>query len=172
MRVATTIVAIAVILFGVPVVAQSPNTEHTFKLDDSTSKPQATLADMSWLVGAWTGPAMGGTAEEFWSPPSAGTMVGSFKLMKDGEVLFYEFMLLAEEQGTLSLKLKHFNANLEAWEEKEDYVNFRLVKIAEDAVHFSGLSFYRVTPDELHVYVALQNDQDVAEEEFIYVRQN
>lgn len=159
-------------LIVAPVMAQSPNTEHTFKLDHPGSMPQATLADMSWLVGVWSGPAMGGTAGEVWSPPSAGTMVGSFKLAKDGEVLFYELMLLVEEQGTLSLKVRHFDADFSAWEDKADFVNFRFIKADDDAVHFSGLSFYRVTSDELHVYVALQDGQDVEEEKLIYIRRN
>ncbi len=166
------IVAIVAMLVAAPVMAQSSNTEHTFKLDNPGSTPRATLRDMSWLVGAWSGPAMGGTAEEVWSPPSAGTMVGSFKLTKDGEILFYEFMLLVEEQGSLILKLKHFNADFTAWEDKADYIRFPFIRADDDAVHFSGLSFYQVSPDELHVYVALRDGQDVEEEKLIYIRRN
>ena len=151
-------------------VAQSAKTEHTFKRDNPDSRPAATLEDVAWMVGSWTGDAFGGTFEEVWNPASLGTMVGMFKVMSDGEVSFYELMLLAEEEGSLVLKVKHFNADFTAWEEKADYVNFRLVSVASDAVHFSGLSFYRVSDAEIHTYIALHNDEKVWEEKLVYRR--
>ena len=36
---------------------------------------------------------------------------------------FYELMLLAEEEGSLVLKVKHFSADFTAWEDKEDYLS-------------------------------------------------
>ena len=151
--------------------AQSAHTEHTFKLDDPDKRPQATLADVSWLVGSWTGEAFGDTFEEVWNPPSAGSMVGMFKLLKDGEVSFYELVLLVEEEGSLSLKVRHFNADFSAWEDKEDYVDFRFVRADDDAVHFSGISFYRISDDEMHAYLVLRNkDGKVWEEKLVYRR--
>ena len=41
-------------------------------------KPKATLADMSWLTGHWTGTALGGFVEEIWSEPRGGAMMGMF----------------------------------------------------------------------------------------------
>ena len=150
--------------------AQTARTEHTFKLDDPEARPAATFQDVSWLVGSWSGPAFEGHAEEVWNPPSAGSMVGMFKLMKDDEVVFYELLLIVEDEGSLSLKVKHFNPDFSAWEEKDDYVTFRFISADEDAIHFSGLSFYRVTDDELHVYLALRNGDKTWEEKLIYLR--
>ena len=150
--------------------AQSARTEHTFKLDDIDAKVPATLEDVSWMVGSWDGIGFGGTFEEVWNPPSLGTMVGMFKVLGDEEVAFYELMLLAEEEGSLVLKVKHFNADFTAWEEKEDYLTFRLVSVAPDAVHFSGLSFYQVSADEIHGYIAMRNDEKVWEEKMVYTR--
>ncbi|MEL7187456.1 MAG: DUF6265 family protein [Pseudomonadota bacterium] len=150
--------------------AQSARTEHTFRLDDPDARPAATLADASWLVGSWSGPAFGAMAEEVWNPPSAGSMVGMFKVYKEDTVLFYELIIMVEEQGSLAIKVKHFNADFTAWESKEDYVTFRLVEVAEDALHFSGLSFYRITDDELHVYIALNSNGETSEHKLIYLR--
>jgi len=150
--------------------AQSQRTEHTLKLDDANARPPATLADVEWLVGSWSGPAFGGTAEEVWSPPSAGSMLGMFKLMQEGEVSFYELLVLVEEEGTLNLKVKHFNADFTAWETKEDYVNFRFISANDDAIHFSGISFYRITENELHVYLALHNEEKTWEQKLVYIR--
>ena len=150
--------------------AQSSKTEHTYKLDDPDVRVPAKLEDVAWLVGSWTGDAFGGTFEEVWNPASAGTMVGMFKVINDGDVSFYEIMLLAEDEGSLSLKVKHFHADFTAWEDKEDYVNFRLVSVEPDAVHFSGLSFYRAGDDEIHAYIAFHNEEKVREEKLIYKR--
>ncbi len=163
-------VAIATSLTIDVATAQTQRTEHTYRLDEPGEQAPGTLADVSWLVGSWTGSAFEGTFEEVWNRPSAGTMVGMFKLMKAGKVEFYELLLLTEEEGSLHLKVKHFNADFSAWEEKHDYVDFRLVGLEEDAVHFSGISFYRVDDGEIHAYLALRDGDKVWEEKLIYNR--
>lgn len=163
-----------VILLAAPGVggAQSAHTEHTFKLDDPEVRPPASLADVDWLVGSWTGEAFGGDVfEEVWNPPSGGSMIGMFKLLKGGEVAFYELVLLVEEEGSLSLKVRHFNPDFSAWEGKEEYVDFRFVRAEEDAVHFSGISFYRIGDEEMHAYLVLRHrDGTISEEKLIYRR--
>ena len=150
--------------------AQSKRTEHTYKLDDPDARPAASLADVSWLVGAWQGEAFGDVFEEVWNPPSAGSMVGFFKLLKGEQVAFYELLLLVEEEGSLSMKVKHFNPDFSAWEEKPDYVRFRLVSVEPDAVHFSGLSFYRRSDDYLEAYLAMRSGDEVREEKLTFRR--
>lgn len=150
--------------------AQSQRTEHTFRLDDPDYRPAATLADVGWLVGAWTGTAFGADFEEVWNPPSAGSMVGMFKLLRDGEVEFYELLLLVETEASLALKVRHFNADFTAWEDKDEDVTFRLVRVDEAAVHFSGLSFYRVDDDTLDGYIVMRTEDGVREETLTYRR--
>lgn len=164
------VVVCGVLMLAGAAIAQTAKTEHTFALDDPETRVPGTLDDVSWLVGSWTGEAFGGTFEEVWSPPSLGTMVGMFKVMGDGEVRFYELMLLAEEEGSLVMKVKHFNADFTAWEDKEDYLTFRLVRAEPGAVHFSGASFYRVSDDEIHSYLVFRNDDKVSEEKLVYRR--
>jgi len=165
-----TLATCATLLYVGTAAAQSQRTEHTFKLDDPDSPPAATLADASLLIGSWTGTAFGGTLEEVWNPPSAGSMVGFFKLLHDGEVSLYEILLLAEEEGTLNLKVKHFSADFSAWEEKEDHITFRFIKAEEDALHFSGISFYRIGDDEMHAYIVMRSGDEVREEKLVYHR--
>ena len=76
-------------------------------------------------------------------------MIGLFKLYGEDGVSFYELLHLNVEDGTLSLKVKHFNADFTAWEDKEDFVNFRLVKLDDNALHFGGLSFYKRSDDSI-----------------------
>ena len=149
--------------------AQSRQTEHTYRLDDPANAPSATLDDVGWLVGDWVGTAFGAQFEEVWNPPSAGSMVGLFKYFED-EVGFYEIMLIVEEEDSLTLKVKHFNADFSAWEEKAEYVSFRLVAVEEDAIHFSGLSFYRNDQDSFTGYIVMRYGDDVREEVLEYRR--
>jgi hypothetical protein len=150
--------------------AQSQRTEHTFKLDAASSRPAATFKDVDMLVGSWEGTAFGSIFEETWNPPSAGSMVGFFKLIDEDEVAFYELLLLIEEEGSLSLKVKHFSAAFEAWEDKEGYVTFQFIKADENAVHFSGLSFYRIDENTMNGYIVLRSGEDVREEKLVYRR--
>ena len=152
--------------------AQSSNSEHTYKLDDPGFRPAATLADVDWMVGNWLGEAFGNTFEEVWNPPSAGSMVGMFKVIDNDSVKFYEILLMIEEEGSLSILVKHFNADFTAWEDKEDYVRFRLVKVEEDAVHFTGISFYRLNDNEMVAYLVLHNDEKRWEEKLTYQRRS
>lgn len=171
-RCAISLVCAAMLLAAEVAGAQSARLEHTFRLDDPANQPAATLADVGWLAGSWKGTAFGSKFEQVWNPGSAGSMVGMFKLMKDDAVSFYELLLLVEENGSLNLKVKHFNADFSAWEEKTEHLTFRLVRIDEDAIHFSGLSFYRIGPDEMHGYIVMRNGDEVREEKLVYRRAN
>ncbi len=98
-------------------------------------------------------------------------MIGFYKLLGDEGVAFYELVLLVEEEGSLSLKVKHFSADFTSWEDKEDYVRFRFVKADDDAVHFSGLSFYRIDENTMHGYIVMRSGEDLREEKLVYYRQ-
>ena len=161
---------ISIFVLPLSVGAAEPRTEHTYQLSPGESRPAATLEDASWLVGSWTGTAFGKQFEETWNPPSAGTMVGVFKLYDDSGVSMYEILFLNEEEGTLSLKVKHFNADFSAWEEKPDYINFRLVALEHDALHFSGISFYRRGGDRIDGYIVMKEKDGPREYPLVYTR--
>lgn len=150
--------------------AAEPRTEHTYHLSANETRPAATLDDADWLVGSWTGTAFGGHFEAVWNPPSAGTMIGLFKLLGDDGVAFYEILLMTVEDDTLSLKVKHFNPDFSAWEEKEDHVTFRLVKKEDDALHFGGLSFYKRGDDSIDGYIVMRNGDELTEHHLKYDR--
>ena len=167
-----TLIAMAAILLIACAAANEPikRTPHTYHLGEHATSPKAELADVSWLVGSWVGSAFGGNFEEVWNPPSAGSMVGFFKFISDEDVNFYELMLLVEEQQSLVLKVKHFNADFSAWEEKGDFVSFPLVQIDHDAIHFSGLSFYRQKNGDILGYIVMVNKDQIKEHILEYQR--
>jgi hypothetical protein len=148
------------------------NTPHTFKAAATVASPPATIQDFTWLSGEWTGPGLGGSTDESWSAPAGGAMMGMFRLVRDGKIVFYEFLTLVEHEGSVVLKLKHFNADLTGWEEKANFVTFRLLRADADAAYFSGLTFKRATPDSLEIFLALRDAKTgtVREERFAMTR--
>ena len=54
-------IALAAAALAAPAAAQDRQTERTFKERPGAARPPATIADMAWLAGHWTGQALGGT---------------------------------------------------------------------------------------------------------------
>ena len=145
------------------------NTEFTLTYDSLVGSPKATLEDVAWISGYWRGDAFGGEVEEIWSSPLGNSMVASFKLVVDDMVKFYEIETITEKNGSLILQLKHFHSDLRGWEEKDETVDFSLVKITKSRVYFDGMTFEKVSDKEMNVYVRIkQKDNGYAEMKFNY----
>lgn len=69
-----------------------------------------TIRDLSWMAGRWAGTMFGKPAEEHWTRPSAGAMVGMYRLGGAGDRPIYELMLIEQEDDGLVLRLRHFSA--------------------------------------------------------------
>lgn len=125
----------------------------------ASEKPRFDLESLDWLAGYWVGEGFGGVCEEMWSPPVAGSMVGTFK-MSDGErqVSFYEiFTLTLDSAGLPQINLKHFNADMTGWEEKEEMVTFRYESDRPNEITIGAVTYRNIAPDSLHVDVVLKN---------------
>ena len=144
--------------------AQSRHTEHTIRLDSGMTSPPATLADVAWLQGHWRGPGLGGISEEFWMEPSGGAMPGVFRTVTDGEVIFYEMFALTEHEGSLVLRLKHFNPDMTGWEDKEEMVTFRLAHVEPGLIQFNSLTYRLETDDRIRIHVAIRHGDGTLEE--------
>ena len=101
------------------------------------------IEDFAWLAGHWRGEGLGGLCEEIWSRPLAGTMMGSFRLVVDDEVVFYEIMVLGPDEEGMALKVKHFSKEFVAWEDKDGAVRFGLESVKPNEASFSGLTMKR-----------------------------
>lgn len=128
--------------------------------------PTASIEDVSWIAGQWTGEALGGRFEETWNSPSAGGMVGMFKLTRDGDVSFYELLTIVPEGESLVLRLKHFGSDLVGWEEKDKSVEFPLVAIRDNEAQFNGLTFRKIDNDEMLITVNVKSGGEVQELRF------
>jgi len=127
---------------------------HSLRLGNVPSPP-ARIDAMAWLAGRWTGQGHEGGYEEIWSQPKGGVMIGMCRQLNTDRTAFYEFMMLTEKNGTLVLKLRHFNENFSGWEDKQKSIDLPLVRVANGAVHFDGLSFIRRGADALTIYLQL-----------------
>lgn len=134
--------------------AEERPTPNTVRAEAGAKPAAATLADVRWLTGAWAGTGMGGTADEMFGEPAAGAMVGTFRLVVKNAVVFYQFLNMAEDNGSLVLRLKHFNADMTGWEEKGSVLTFRLVRMTPTEALFNGLTFRRAGDTGLQIFLA------------------
>ena len=150
---------------------QSMNTENTLSLTENAKSPAARIEDVAWIAGSWQGSAFGGLAEEIWSLPRDGNMMGVYRHTKDGEITFFEILTISEYEGSLILRLKHFNRNLVGWEEKDEAILFALVQLTNDSAYFDGMTFRRLDENHITVFVRQQDQEgNTGELEFPYQR--
>lgn len=143
---------------------------NTLSYQATVGSPNAKITDVSWLQGYWEGEIWGGRAEEVWSAPLADSMMASFKFAVDEQVNFYEIITLFEQDQSLVLRLKHFSAELKGWEEKDQYMEFKLVKLSKNVAYFDGYTYQLVSPNELHVFVVIEKQGTKQETKFIFKR--
>jgi hypothetical protein len=122
------------------------------------------IEDASWLAGRWVGEGLGGELEETWAPPVGGQMVGHFRLMRDGQPVFYEIMLMDVVEGGVRMRVKHFNPDFVGWEEKDAWVTFEPSRVSADALAFNGLIIRRTAPDAIEMRLTLRRPDGVHEE--------
>lgn len=149
------------------IVSVSAFAQNTIELADGSQSPSSTIDQVAWLEGQWTADALGGTAEEYWSAPAAGSLFGMFRLVVEDQVQFYEIFTIDEENGSLLLRIKHFHSNLKGWEEKDDTVDFPLVKLEDRTAWFSGLTMKMEDDNNLTVYL-LSTNEDGKQQEFVF----
>lgn len=165
------LLSLAVFSLSILAFGQIKQTTNTLKLDEGKSGEKATIQDMIRLNGTWHGTGLGGTVEEIYSAPQDGVIMGSFRFFDKGKTVFYEFITVAEDKGTLIVKLKHFNPDLSGWEEKDKTVDFKFVKKDKNRMYFEGQTFEFIGKTALNIYVAIkQKDGQILEEIFRYKR--
>ncbi len=145
---------------------------HTPPQDDpdtSLENANPKIEDFAWLAGQWRGEGFGGTCEEIWSHPLAGTMVGTFRLVQGDEVVFYEIMVIGPDDDGFSLKVKHFSREFVSWEDKEGAVRFPFESMSKDGARFRGLTFSR-DDDDLEIKVRMTSQDGSARWEPIQLK--
>lgn len=141
--------------------------QDILRLSDSVKQGKGSLSQLSWLAGYWTGTGLGGDCEELWMPANDSGMHGVFRFAQKGELQFTEYMVIEEKEGSLKVRIKHYGGGVNAWEEKEKWVEFPLVKIEGQTAWFNGLTYTR-KGESLIVKLAMKSDGKSYVEEFVF----
>lgn len=164
MRIETAL-AVLLALAVAPALAQ-----QTRVLEPGASSPAAKVSDLSWLVGEWKGEGFGSDLFESYSAPIGGQMPGHFYVANDGKPSMYEFVMIAEVGDSIEYRVRHFNPDMTAWEEKERFVRFPLVAAEGDSWYFDGLTIRRTGPDSSEHVVRIKGKDGKASEAVLRYR--
>ena len=129
--------------------------------------PAAALSELAWLAGEWLGHGITGPARETYSTPMGGAIAGHFAQARGDGILFYEFITITQRGRTLVYALKHFNADLTGWEERDEVNIFPLIAREGDTWFFDGLTIRRTGPDTM-VGAVLAQASDGRRQEFVF----
>jgi hypothetical protein len=129
--------------------ASSSDAAETRRAVPGVEQPRASVAELEWLAGAWEGSGLLGPAREVYSPMTGGAIVGHFVQQSGDEIRFYELMLIRQDGNSLTYCVKHFNADLSGWEEKNEVQCFPLVARRRNAYYFDGLTIHRDGDDRM-----------------------
>jgi uncharacterized protein DUF6265 len=78
--------------------------------------PKLTLAEFAWLAGRWQGSWGPRVAQQVWTSPKAGVMMGTFQLAENDKTLVLELFTVVDEPEGIKFHLRHFTPSLVAWE--------------------------------------------------------
>ena len=106
-----------------------------------TSAPapsRAVLSDLSWMAGRWIDDSGGNLSEEIWSAPSGDSMMGMWRYVSGGEVRIFELLTVSVEPTGIVMRLRHFDPELTAREDKGTPVELALVGWKPREAAFEG----------------------------------
>ena len=110
---------ITLMIFCISAHAQYQITSNVIKADSIIPDKSTDISLFSPLIGSWKGKGMGGYCDEVWLAPIKGRMHGMFRLEREEEIYFTEFMTLYHDSIGHVLKIKHFSADFIGWESND-----------------------------------------------------
>lgn len=126
---------------------------------------KADIKDLSFMAGTWTQHHEWGDMEEFWGPPMGNNMICSYRCVKDGKVLFYEFVVIEQVDSTPVMILRHFKPGSIGWEEKDKPEHYPLVALDRDKAVFASpgvrLTYHRMDPDHMDILLEEKKDTSI-----------
>jgi hypothetical protein len=135
---------------------------------NTADKPQ--LDQLSWLNGCWKGTGLGGEVQECWVSSADGVFTSVFQMAKDGKQQFSEIVTIAEFEGTLGMRVKHFDPSFNQWESDQGVgVTFPFVEMGDNFIQFDGLR-YELIDAVLHVTLDMKQGDGTHQVKFVYTR--
>jgi hypothetical protein len=132
--------------------------------------PAASIADLAWLEGEWTGEGFDSALHENYSAPIGGQIPAHFYAVQDGKPTFYEFETFAQIGNSLEFRVRHFNPDMTAWEDKDRVVRFPLVAVDRDVWYFDGYTVLRTGPDTADHIIRIRRKDGTESEAVLHYR--
>lgn len=139
---------------------------------DSEPPAQARLSDMDWFVGLWEGEVFGGIVEHRVMAPHKGHMPGIVRVRtaETDEVSMYELSSFIETGETITYRIRHFGADLIAFQPADEFIDRPLVAIKDDTLYFNGITFAKLDNDRAVVTFILEPDSETPTQHVVQYR--
>lgn len=125
--------------------------------------PVRDIKDLAFMSGKWITHSAWGDMEENWSEPMGNSMMCAFRCVKDGKVIFYEFMVIEQTDSGPVMSLRHFSPGNIGWEDKDKPYAYPLMFLEPDKARFerpdkkTALTFHRTGPENMKVILERQD---------------
>ena len=91
---------------------------------------------LAWLAGQWVQQDGDTVTEVIWSPPRGGTMIGTYRKLKGGDVLYYEIL-------TMQIVDHGIEYRFDLYDNSDNFATsvatrFRLAELAKNRARFIG----------------------------------
>jgi hypothetical protein len=136
------------------------------------------ITDLEFMAGNWTTTSDWGDMDEVWSSPNGNCMMCTFRCVKGGKIVFYEFIVIEQNEtdSVPVLKLRHFNPGSIGWEDKDKPYLYPLTfsngqkAIFERPDKKTIITYERLSEDTLKSVLIQQTPEKQKTTEFIYSR--
>ena len=141
-------------------------------------KQKFKITDLEFMTGNWKTTSDWGDMDEIWSSPMGNCMMCTFRCIKDGRIVFYEFIVIEqnENDSVPVLKLRHFNPGSIGWEDKDKPYAYPLTfskgqkAIFERPDKKTIITYERLSKDTLKSVLIQETGEKKKTTEFIYSR--
>lgn len=162
--------------FASPFESSTPVQDEPVLGDALEVEPEPSIDLAKMLAGVWReqreGSAGPAHVEEIWSAPQGDNVMGCFRwVAPDGKASMYELLAITAQEDGLFLRLRHFGADLGAWEERDAPKTLRLVEHGpgrlvfaahEHCADLASVTYDRSEPDVLAIEVAFVSESSRA----------
>ena len=136
------------------------------------------IGDLAVMTGNWKTTSDWGDMDEVWSSPRGNCMMCTFRCVKDGKIVFYEFIVIEQNanDSVPVLKLRHFNPGSIGREEKDNPYLYPLAFLNGQKAIFERpdkktiITYERLSKDKLTSVLIQQTPEKQKTTEFIYSR--
>ncbi|MCB0477214.1 MAG: hypothetical protein KDC84_03570 [Crocinitomicaceae bacterium] len=108
---------------------------------------------MGWIEGSWKSSGEKITIQETWTRNGAHSMMAVASIYEQDKIILFEVCTITEEKGTLILRIRHFDNQLNAWEEKNSPKLLPLIKAEKNRIYFHGYTFEKNGKDQMTLYI-------------------